>query len=285
MQEWDKDKFIAAAQQEYRLGAEEVAEFDKHIYLAMKRLYSRYRSRDCGQLQDSRRSLVPTHRPVLREECAMRNRHCKTAPRVEATHPDCGIFSLAERDQEVGQRICSTISKRTDHQRHRQSGVYESGPRDPPQRDGNASRRGQKLSPTTWKVRSLLSSETTHLALHKWTSEKIAPGQTPAPGLGSSSQSTTSSSHGGSDRKFRWCVVRYAARQKGKVEVSTASATTVESQVIRPSSFMQKVDKQKERERRETAKVGVTVKVGQPERDGLKVKVGTRQVKVGNNNQ
>ena len=38
MQEWDKDKFIAEAQQEYRLGAEKVAEFDKHIYLAMKRL-------------------------------------------------------------------------------------------------------------------------------------------------------------------------------------------------------------------------------------------------------
>ena len=38
MQEWDKDKFIAAAQQDYRLGAEKVDEFDKHIYLAMKRL-------------------------------------------------------------------------------------------------------------------------------------------------------------------------------------------------------------------------------------------------------
>ena len=33
MQEWDKDKFIDEAQQEYRLGAEKVAEFDKHIYL------------------------------------------------------------------------------------------------------------------------------------------------------------------------------------------------------------------------------------------------------------
>ena len=38
MQEWDTDKFIAEAQQEYRLGAEKIAEFDKHIYLAMKRL-------------------------------------------------------------------------------------------------------------------------------------------------------------------------------------------------------------------------------------------------------
>ena len=38
MQEWDKNKFIAAAQQDYRLGAEKVAEFDENIYLAMKGL-------------------------------------------------------------------------------------------------------------------------------------------------------------------------------------------------------------------------------------------------------
>ena len=38
MQEWDKDKFTAEAQQEYRLGAEKVAEFGTHIYFAMKRL-------------------------------------------------------------------------------------------------------------------------------------------------------------------------------------------------------------------------------------------------------
>ena len=64
------------------------------------------------------------------------------------------------------------------------------------------------------------------------------------------------------------------AKGRAKVEVSTVSATTVESQVIRPSSVMQKVEK--ERERRETAKVGKTVKVGQSERVGQKVKVGTR---------
>ena len=49
------------------------------------------------------------------------------------------------------------------------------------------------------------------------------------------------------------------------------------SQVIRPSSVMQKVEKQKERERRETAKVGMTVKVGQSERDGQKAKVGSNK--------
>ena len=79
------------------------------------------------------------------------------------------------------------------------------------------------------------------------------------------------------------CTVYRKAKGRAKVEVSTASATTVESQVIRPNSVMQKVEKQKERERRETAKVGMTIKVGPSEKDGQKVKVGMRQVKVGNN--
>ena len=51
------------------------------------------------------------------------------------------------------------------------------------------------------------------------------------------------------------CTVCREAKGSAKVEVSTASATIVESQVIRPSSVMQKVEKQKERETRETAKV------------------------------
>ena len=79
------------------------------------------------------------------------------------------------------------------------------------------------------------------------------------------------------------CTVCREAKGRAKMEVSTASATTVESKVIRPSSVIQKVEKQKERERRETAKVGMTVKVAQSERDGLKVKVGTHHVKVGSN--
>ena len=79
------------------------------------------------------------------------------------------------------------------------------------------------------------------------------------------------------------CTVCRKAKGRAKVEVPTASSTTVESQAIRPSSVMQKVEKQKERETRETTKVGMTVKVGLLESDGQKVKVGTRQVKVGSN--
>ena len=38
MQECDEDKFVFAAQQDHRLGDEKITEFDKQIYLAMKRL-------------------------------------------------------------------------------------------------------------------------------------------------------------------------------------------------------------------------------------------------------
>ena len=79
------------------------------------------------------------------------------------------------------------------------------------------------------------------------------------------------------------CTACRKAKGRAKVELSEASATTVESHVSQPSFVMQKVEKQMERERRETAKVGMTAKVGQPERDGQKVKVGTRQAKVGSN--
>ena len=79
------------------------------------------------------------------------------------------------------------------------------------------------------------------------------------------------------------CTVCRKAKGRAKVEVPTAFATTVESQVILPSFVLQKVEKQKERERRETAKLGMTAKVGQPERDGQKVKDGTLQAKAGSN--
>ena len=133
----------------------------------------RYTAGIAREIVDTSRSIVPIHRPVQREECARSDRHCQSTSRVEATHPDCGIFPFAERDQEVGQRVCSTVSNGTDAQRHRQSGVHESGPRDLPQSDGNTSRRRQSLNPTTWKIRSLLSSRTTHPALHQWILETL----------------------------------------------------------------------------------------------------------------
>ena len=69
-------------------------------------------------------------------------------------------------------RICRRCYL-TDAQRHRKSLFCEGGPRDLPQSDGNKSRRRRKLSLTIWKIRSLLSSETTHPALHQWILETL----------------------------------------------------------------------------------------------------------------
>ena len=70
------------------------------------------------------------------------------------------------------------------------------------------------------------------------------------------------------------CTSCREAKGRTKVEASIACVTIVQKQVIRPSSVLQTVEQQKERERRETEKIG---------RDGQKVKVGTRQAKVGSN--
>ena len=78
------------------------------------------------------------------------------------------------------------------------------------------------------------------------------------------------------------CTVFREVKGRAKVEVSTASTTTVKSQVTRPNSVMQRMEKERERERRETAKVGMTAKVGQSERDG-QTKVGTLQAKIRSN--
>ena len=108
----------------------------------------------------------------------MRDRHCQSTPGVEATHPDCGIFPLAERDQEVGQ-----------------------SPKEPmPSATVKAAKMRVVQRPTAdrWKHVDKVEPhnlEDKVLAFIR----NIAPGQTPAPALGSSNQSTTSSSHGGSD--------------------------------------------------------------------------------------
>ena len=96
MQEWDKDKFIAEALQDYRLGAEKVAEKEKNIYLAMKRLTAGIAREIVDTSKTAGEAWYRTHRPVLWEERARRDRHCQSTSRVEATHPDCGIFPLAE---------------------------------------------------------------------------------------------------------------------------------------------------------------------------------------------
>ena len=104
MQEWDKDKFIAAAQQDYRLGAERVAEFDKHIYLAMKRLKAGIAREIVGTSRTAGEAWYRLTDRFYGMNVQGATAHCHSTPRVEATYPDCKVFSLAECDQEVGQR-------------------------------------------------------------------------------------------------------------------------------------------------------------------------------------
>ena len=89
-QEWDK--IIAEAQQECRLGAAKVAEFDKHIFLAMMRFTTGIAREIVDTSKTAGEAWYPTHRPVSRKECARRDRRCQSTPRVEATYPDCGVF-------------------------------------------------------------------------------------------------------------------------------------------------------------------------------------------------
>ena len=101
---------------DYRLGAEKVAEFDKHIYLAMKRLTAGIAREIVDTSKTAGEGMVPTHRPVLREERARRDRHCQSTPRVEAAHPDCGIFNVRKSGKIIIRLImqrfrCNTQTK------------------------------------------------------------------------------------------------------------------------------------------------------------------------------
>ena len=140
MQEWDKDKFIAEAQQDYRLGAEKVAEIDKHICLAMKRLTAGI---DREIVDTSKTAGEAWHR--LTDRFYGRN--------VQGATAIASQLQELKRPTQIAESfhllnvsgswsgICSTISNRTFAQRHRQSGLQESGPGDLPQSDGNTSRR------------------------------------------------------------------------------------------------------------------------------------------------
>ena len=193
MQEWDTDKFIAEAQQEYRWGAEKITESDKHIYLAMK-----------GLTAGIAREIVDTSKTP-------REAWYRLTDRFYGRNVQ-GATSIASQLQElkrptqiaesfhllnVIRKLVKEFARQSPKEPMPSAIVKAAYMRVVPETYRRAMETqvdvDKKLSATTWKIRSLLSSETTHPALHQWTSE------TPAPGLGSSSQSTTSRSHGGPD--------------------------------------------------------------------------------------
>ena len=142
MQERDKDKFIAGAQQDYRLEAEKVAEFDKHMFLAMKRLTA-----------GIAREIVDTSKTAGEAWYRLTDRFYER--NVQGATAIASQLQVLKRPAHVAESFhllnvsgswsgfFSTISKRTNALRHPQSGLHESGPGDRPQSDGNTSRRGQ----------------------------------------------------------------------------------------------------------------------------------------------
>ena len=269
MQEWDKDKFIDEAQQEYRLGAEKVAVFDKHIYLAMKRLTA-----------GIAREIVDTSKTA--GEAWYRLTDWFHGRNVQGATAIASQLEELKRPTQIAEsfHLLNVIRKL----------VREFAPQSPkePMRSAIVKAAYMRVVPETYRRAMETQVDVDKVEPHNLEDKVLAfirnntSGAAPMDigniGLGSSSQSTTSSSHGGSDsypdlnnyeHAAQWgqdwntgdadtpgssdvsCTVCRKAKGRAKVEVSTASATTVESQVIRPSSVMQKVEKAKQKEGRQ----------------------------------
>ena len=195
MQEWDKDKFLDEVQQEYRLGAEKVAEFDKHIYLAMKRLTAGIARDIVDTLKTSRRSLVDRFygRNVQGATAiASQLQELKRPTQIAESFRLLNVIRKLVREfarQSPKEPMPSAIVK----------AAYVRVVPETYRRAMETQVDVDKGEPHNLedKVPAFIRNNTSGAA--PMDIGNIAPGQTPAPGLGSSSQSTTSSSHGGSD--------------------------------------------------------------------------------------
>ena len=188
VQEWDKDKFITEAQQEHRLGAGKVAEFDKHIYLAMKRL--------TGGIA---REVVSTSKTAGEAWYRLIDRfHGRNVQ---------GATAIASQLQELKRptQIAESFQEfaRQSPKEPMPSAIVKAAfMRVVPETYRRAMETQvdvDKVEPHNLqdKVLAFIRNNTSGAA--PMDIGNIAPGQTPTPGPGSSSQSTTSSSHGGSD--------------------------------------------------------------------------------------
>ena len=198
MQQWDEDKFIAEAQQEYRLGVEKIAEFDKHIYFAMKRLTA-------GIV----REIVDTSKTAGEAWYRLTDRFY--GRNVQGATAIASQLQELKRPTQIAEsfHVLNVIRKLV-REFARQS------PKEPvPSAIVKAAymrvvpvtyRRAMETQVDVNKVEPHNLEDKVLVFIRNDTSGaaptdigNIAPGQTPAPGLGSSGQSTTSSSHGGPD--------------------------------------------------------------------------------------
>ena len=288
MQEWDKDKFIPEAQQEYRLGAEKVAEFDKHIYLAMKSLTA-----------GIAREIVDTSKTAgeawYRVTDRFYGRNVQGAPAIasqlqELKRPTqiTESFHLLN----VIRKLVRKFARQSPKEPMPSAIVKAAYMRVVPEtyRRAMETQVVEEVEPHNLedKVLAFIRNNTSGAA--PMDIGNIAPGQTPTPGLGSSNQSTTSSSHGGPDSYPDLNSYEYVTQwgqdwntgdadtsgssdgelyglQKGKGKGKSGSFNGIcyncgKSGHSAKFCCAKGGKAKKERETRETAKVGMTVKVG-----------------------
>ena len=198
MQEWDKDKFIAEAQQDYRLGAEKVAEFDKHIYLAMKRLTA-----------GIAREIVDTSKTAGEAWYRLTDRFY--GRNVQGATAIASQLQELKRPTQIAEsfhllnvirKLVREFARQSPKEPMPSAIVKAAYMRVVPETYRRAMETQvdvDKVEPHNLedKVLAFIRNNTSGAA--PMDIGNIAPGQTPTPGLGSSSQSTMSSSHGGSD--------------------------------------------------------------------------------------
>ena len=268
MHEWDKDKFIDEVQQEYLLGAEKVAEFDKQIYLAMKRLTAGiardtvdtsktageawYRLTDriygrnvqgataiASQLQELKRPtqiaesfrLLNVIRKLVREFARQSPKEPMPAIVKAAYMRVVPEYRRAMETQvDVDKEPHNLEDKVLAFIRNNTSGV---APMD----------IGKRCTRTDAATRSWQFQSEYHVKCTRSDSYPDLKNYEYAAQWRQDWNIGDADTSGSSDGEL------YGLQAKGraKVQVSTVSATTVESQVIRPSSVMQKVEEQKEK--------------------------------------
>ena len=198
MQECDKVKFLDEVQQEYLLGAEKVAEFDKHIYLAMKRLTA-------GIARD----IVDTSKTAGEAWYRLTDRFY--GRNVQGATAIASQLQELKRPTQIAESFhLLNVIRKLVREFARQS------PKEP-MPSAIVKAAYMRVVPETYrrametqvdvdkvephhledKVLAFIRNNTSGAA--PMDIGNIAPGQPPAPGLGSSSQSTTSSCHGRSD--------------------------------------------------------------------------------------
>ena len=292
------------------MGAEKIAEFDKHIYLAVKRLTA-----------GIAREIVDTSKTAGKAWYRLTDRFY--GRNVQGTTAIASQLQELKRPTQIAESFhLPNVIRKLVREFARQS------PKEP-MPSAIVKAAYMRVFPETYrrvmetqvdedkvephnledKVLAFIRNNTSGAA--PMDIGNIAPGQTPVPGLGSSSQSTTSSSHGGPDSYpdlnnyehasqwgQNWNTVDADASgssdgelyclQKGNGKGKSGSFKGIcyncgKSGHSAKFCCAKRWKSKKERGKRETTKVGMTVKVGQQERDGQKVKVGIRQVKVGSN--